>query len=1196
MLLGGSVLVAQTSLEGKLTDAETGEPLLFANVILFKDGVQIAGTETDFDGIYSITNVDPGTYSLEASYTGYATQLISGVNLGADKLNKVDIKLSAGEVLQAVEVVYTKPLIEQDNTSQGGIVTSEEIQNLPVKSINAIAASTAGVAVSDAGDTPTIRGSRSESTDYYIDGIRVSGTLIPQSEIEQLQVITGGIEARYGDVTGGIISITTKGPSSRFRGGVEVETSELFNDYGYNLLSANLSGPILKKGDRTVLGYRVSGQYLLRDEDDPAALPIIVARDDVLAELEQNPIRVVNGAPVNAAEFLTNDDVVRSSIRPNSGSEQLDLTLKLDARLTNDIDVTLTGSFRDRENLFIPFQNGGVSSRQLLNTRFNPTSFTDQYRGNFRFRHRVGNQGQAVDTSQVRGLRVDNAVYTLQFGYENEDFEVFDPRHGDNFFDYGFIGNWDYVWEPTFAFTGDPSMPLRHSDYLRTFQGYTPGDANPILARYNAPFADDGNDNSLIARNGFISAIFDQTFNNFFDNPGRVYNNYQRTNEEVTTFLANASFQLVPKNSINRHTVQFGLQYEQVVERQFRVIPENLWTIARQQANRHILGVDTTNVIGSQMLPNPFNPNEMLEVPIYGNLIEEQGDLLFYQRVREVTGDALNEFTNIDGLTPDQLSLDMFSARELNDARLLSYYGYNYTGTQESDVTFDEFFTSTDQNGIRDFPIAPFRPVYAAGFIQDKFKFKDVIFRLGLRVDYFDANTKVLKDPYALYEIRGASDFHSQFGGERPGNIGDDFAVYTTTDNGETVRAYRDGDQWYFANGQPANDGADIFNGEIAFPSYTNPDANIQGRDFDPNISFDDYEPQVNWMPRLAFSFPISDEANFFAHYDVLVERPQSNNLVTPRTYFYFEETSSNTIRNNANLRPQTTVDYEVGFQQLLSENSALKVSAYYKELRDLIQARFFLSVPAQINQYQTYDNIDFGTVKGFQFQYDLRRTGNVQLNANYTLQFADGTGSDANSTRGLATRGLQRTLFPLSFDERHRFNLVLDYRYGEKDFYNGPRVGGRDILSNFGINLQGAAVSGRPYTANSTPEIRGGSGTVGSINGARLPWNFFLNAQADKSFTLNLGEDKQNELAINVYVRVSNVLNRRNIVNVYTATGSPTDDGYLASPRGASQLIGFEGTGRSLDSFLASYQWRLLNPNFFTLPRQTFLGAIVNF
>ena len=83
---------------------------------------------------------------------------------------------------------------------------------------------------------------------------------------------------------------------------------------------------------------------------------------------------------------------------------------------------------------------------------------------------------------------------------------------------------------------------------------------------------------------------------------------------------------------------------------------------------------------------------------------------------------------------------------------------------------------------------------------------------------------------------------------------------------------------------------------------------------FDVNTSFEDYAPQINWMPRLAFSFPISDAANFFAHYDILVQRPQERTNATALDYFYFLD-PNRTPSNNPNLRPQKTIDYEVGFK-----------------------------------------------------------------------------------------------------------------------------------------------------------------------------------------------------------------------------------------------------------------------------------------
>ena len=153
---------------------------------------------------------------------------------------------------------------------------------------------------------------------------------------------------------------------------------------------------------------------------------------------------------------------------------------------------------------------------------------------------------------------------------------------------------------------------------------------------------------------------------------------------------------------------------------------------------------------------------------------------------------------------------------------------------------------------------------------------------------------------------------------------------------------------------------------------------NIQDPDFDPNTSFVDYKPQFNFMPRLAFSFPISDDAGFFAHYDVLYQRPTSNSFASALDYYFFEDISrtnpDGAALDNPNLRPIRTVDYEVGFQQKLSESMAMKFSAYYKEMKDLIQQRVLANVASPLNSYKLFDNLDFGTVKGFSFSYQQPR------------------------------------------------------------------------------------------------------------------------------------------------------------------------------------------------------------------------------
>ena len=1193
MLLAVASVVAQSSLEGKVVDGESGEPILFGNVALYKNGVLITGTETDFDGNYSFSNIDPGTYDVEASYVGYNAQRQVGVVVLAGKAVRLDFELSAGVLLDEVEVVdYVEPLIEQDNTTTGGIVTAEEIQNLPTKDINALAATTAGISSIDGGDI-SVRGSRTNATDYYIDGVRVSGRLIPQSEIDQMQVITGGIEAQYGDVTGGVISITTKGPSNTFSGGLEVETSQFLDPYGYNLISGNLSGPIVRNDQgRSVLGFRVSGQWISRENDGIGALGWYRASEDVIRELEENPLRTSNGIFFNNAEFIESTDVSRDKAKPNDKSTNLDLTAKIDARLSDAIDLTFSGNFNTNTNYF---PNGEAWA--LFNWRHNPVTSGQTYRGNFRFRHRLGG-GSTYDPSaaggsgQKKGSLIRNASYTLQFGYQKQFGETMLSVHEDRLFDYAHVGSFENIWVPAVGESqysggvpiGTPPFDVNvaHVGYTQQFVGWTPGTANPVRANYNMLQEDVTAMTQFNAYNSFWSQNHSNTWSGMHSNVGAVYNSYTKGENDRYTFIANSSFDLFPGSSDKgRHNIQFGILYEQRVLRNYAINPGGLWTIARLQQNAHIIGVDTNVVVGSF---NDTIGGEIYTFEEFQNLINENSDNLFYKRIRDLTGQSVYEYVNVDEINPADLSLDMFSPQELNDQRVLGYYGFDYLGNKISDGTsFDDFFTDFDVEGRRQFTVAPWKPIYTAAYIQDKFTFKDIIFRLGVRVDRYDANTKVARDPYSLYPIMEAADFYDGdgIGEDRPPNVEDDWKIYVQSEGSTNVRAYRDGDQWYNAEGSPVNDGNVIFGGELVNPYYIEQDIakrNTKGRDFDVDGSFEDYTPQVNVMPRLAFSFPISDEANFFAHYDILVQRPE-NTLLTALDYYYYENDFNQGINNNPNLKPWRTIDYEVGFKQKLTNSSAISLSAYYKEMRDMVQSRVFLYVPAPVNNYESFDNIDFGTVKGFSIAYDLRRTNNLQINASYQLQFADGTGSNSTSSRGLSQRGFIRTLFPLSFDERHTLDAVID------------------ILANAGANIQLRAVSGRPYTATQQPQQFGGSGFVGSINGARLPGNFTVDLRLNKQFRLNgNAESDRRPLFLDVYLRVQNLFDTRNVIGVYSATGSPTDDGWLASPQGQAALNTLEQTGRDSEAFVMAYQYRLAQNGFYTLPRRVYLGAIFNF
>ena len=205
------------TIKGTIEDADLGGGLPFVNVVVLMNGEQVAGASTDFDGKYTISSLQPGTYDLQAVFVGYDAYKVSVVVLKAEKNTFHDFKMSEGAIsLDEVEVIaYKVPLIDKDGGASGGTVTREDIEKMPQRDATGFATTVGGVYQDvGGGGALSVRGSRSSATYYYIDGIKVRGsTSLPKSAIEQVSVLTGGLPANYGDATGGIISITTRGPS-----------------------------------------------------------------------------------------------------------------------------------------------------------------------------------------------------------------------------------------------------------------------------------------------------------------------------------------------------------------------------------------------------------------------------------------------------------------------------------------------------------------------------------------------------------------------------------------------------------------------------------------------------------------------------------------------------------------------------------------------------------------------------------------------------------------------------------------------------------------------------------------------------------------------------------------------------------------------------------------------------------------------
>jgi hypothetical protein len=115
-------------------------------------------------------------------------------------------------------------------------------------------------------------------------------------------------------------------------------------------------------------------------------------------------------------------------------------------------------------------------------------------------------------------------------------------------------------------------------------------------------------------------------------------------------------------------------------------------------------------------------------------------------------------------------------------------------------------------------------------------------------------------------------------------------------------------------------------------------------------------------------------------------------------------------------------------------------------------------------------------------------------------------------------------------------------------------------------------------------------------LNGSRYPWQFRFDARIDKGFNIITGkatEDRKAKgLTGNIYVQILNVLNTQNIISVYRATGSPSDDGYLSTP--TAQVAVAQKV--SPQAYIDQYRIALNNPENYSLPRRIRLGIQLNF
>ena len=250
-------------LVGKVTDKNTGEPLIGANILLQNTNL---GAATDENGEFIIINIPPGVYTVKVSYISYETVLVENVKIIVDQTTQLPVELSIQSVQVGEVVVTAKPsMIHKDLTSSISVISRDEIEALPVSSFTDLLGLQAGVVGS--GSDLHIRGGRSNEVAYMIDGMLVQDPLlgglatnINNDAIQEMSLLSGTFNAEYGNALSGVVNVVTRNGSENYSGKIEARTSEFgvsaYSQLHENRVNASFSGPLFSKD----LNFFISGE------------------------------------------------------------------------------------------------------------------------------------------------------------------------------------------------------------------------------------------------------------------------------------------------------------------------------------------------------------------------------------------------------------------------------------------------------------------------------------------------------------------------------------------------------------------------------------------------------------------------------------------------------------------------------------------------------------------------------------------------------------------------------------------------------------------------------------------------------------------------------------------------------------------------------------------------------------------------
>jgi len=1241
ILTFGSAAAQNASVKGKVWDEEGKVPLELATVRLMQEGSLVIGAITDRRGEFSLSPISSGTYDLIVTFAGYGDYKLEGLIVRSNETKIVDDIPMSTRMLEPTIVKGKKELFIQGDPNNTQDIGSEELRKLPSRDVNSALATMSGVTQDGSGNI-TVRANR-EPPQYMVDGIPTGS--VPSGAIGSLTLVSGSLPPEYGDVSS-VVEIETKGPTSKPKGDILLST---FVDGNESIsIDAAFTGPIVKskkasegKQQSFSMGYMIglSARYYA---GAPLWKGYYRASQETIDYLKLNPFRATDD--LSSAVVARNVDYVtkyqegnilsleekRARILQNVWGTSVNIRPKIDIRTPMNMDFSVGGRFTYNTGRSDNFAN------TLFNSENNSMSDGMSWELNARFTHKFGLTTKLDAEGKPKQQIIRNAFYRLTGYYIHSNSNTYNHIHKNNLFDYGYIGTFDHVKVPFYerGTVIDPKDSTvwegvwKQTAFQNIAVNFTPSELNRDMARYTVLAEERFGgtftmDEYIQQYKGLLNGREPDNIYSIFSVPGLPSNTLSKSLQDKIGGKAIVSFE------IRDHAIRFGFDYDQTTSRYHGINPRGLWTMMRQLANSHIMELD-------------FDSPDFLEDEYgvrtgyvnYPRMVDENRQTTFDRNLRRNLAkqmgvsveDIKDLWIDVDSYEPSWYDLNWFSAEELfnggsefngNRGLSISYYGYDYTGKRAINRSINmsnikDWFDEANPNSTRNFgEIGAFKPIKMAAYIQDKFSIQTLYVMLGLRLDIFNANQPCVKDMYLYREAMNVGEARNLLGDAYIPENSNNYYVYVKDPESDVpdIVAFRDGNRWYNKRGEWVSD-PDMIIKEEGIPQlipYFRAD-DMPGNSDITKVNwkaFQDYTPTfanggVTLSPRIAFSFAVGVNSQFSASYNVITSWSSAMQRFNPISYLFFEKNADQgSLISNPGLKPERSVNYEIGFKQLINRDMSMEFVAYYSERKDQVVAYQYSQ--AYPRTYISYTNMDFGTVQGFILGLNMRagEKGRTSFRTNYTLQFAKGTGSDPTSTLSLLRSGQPnlRTLTTLNDDQRHRINLVITYGFGPKDgpkkmVENKKKDTRKEIwwLQNAGATLDLGVGSGRPYTRSNTPysQIISNAGTrvvEGAINGSRMPWTIYGNLVIRKGFAVVLKKEEGNKDKMGMFevaLAVRNIIGYRNQTSVYSYSGSRMDDGFLT----AKEFQQYINNQENPASFIDYYTIRMEGLNPYGTPR----------